>query len=197
MGTWLPSARSQPLTALKPSTSHGSRRNAARRQIPRPVSPGRRRFASRYSLLPTPPVKSTKRSPSTLRQGHERFGSASKTEPSSSTSPARQRSANHPSFARSFRRSTALNRTPTRISPSFDSYLIPKLIVYSIFRNKIPHPLKRGATTTFSTALWRIFFLHARQIVQNDVFNDIDPREPVSGRNPAQSLSKAWIFKER
>src|SRR5271166_3000887 len=33
MGTWLPSARSQPRTALKPSTSHGSRRNAARKQI--------------------------------------------------------------------------------------------------------------------------------------------------------------------
>jgi hypothetical protein len=101
---------------------------------------GRRRFASRYSLLPTPLMKSTKRSPSTLRQGHERFGSASKTEPSSSTSPARQRSANHQSFARSFRHSPALKRsTWTRISaPSFDSYLIPKLIVDAVFRNKFP-----------------------------------------------------------
>src|SRR6266446_10638207 len=76
----------------------------------------RRRFALRYSLLPTPLVKSTKRSPSTLRQGHERFGSVSKTEPLSSTSQARQRSANHPSFVRSSRHSPALKRcTRTRI----------------------------------------------------------------------------------
>src|SRR6266403_3810588 len=85
----------------------GTRPGGRYRDLPHP---GRQRFASRYSLLPTPLVKSTKRSPSTLRQGHERFGSVSKTEPSSSTSPARQRSANRPSFARSFRHSPSLER---------------------------------------------------------------------------------------
>jgi hypothetical protein len=39
--------------------------------------------------------------------GHVRFGSASETELSSSTSPARQRYANRPGFARSFRHSLA------------------------------------------------------------------------------------------
>ena len=57
------------------------------------------------------------------RQGHVRFGSASEMELSSSTSPARQRSANRPSFARSFRHSPALERsTWVGISAaSFDS----------------------------------------------------------------------------
>ena len=49
------------------------------------------------------------------------------------------------------------------------------------FTKQIPPPFIRGTTTPFSTALWRILFLHDRQIVQNDVFNDVDPREPVSG----------------
>src|SRR6202011_1473681 len=45
--------------ALRPSTSHGSRRNAARKRIPRLASLGHRKFASRYSLLPIPPERST------------------------------------------------------------------------------------------------------------------------------------------
>jgi hypothetical protein len=70
-------------------------------------------------------------------------------------------------------------------------------MVDAVFEKNFLTPLIRGAPTPFSTTLWRVLFLHDRKIVQNDVFNDVDPREPVSGRNPAQSLRKAWIFKKR
>jgi hypothetical protein len=67
-----------------------------------------------------------------------------------------------------------------------------------VIRNEPQTPLfLRDPTTPFSTTLGWIRLLHDGQMAQDYIFNDIDPRETVSGRDPAQTLGKDWIFKKR